>query len=58
MLKDSQQIKPNAKSTSIFTSQSHILQVYYTGTRLTYDCAHLWSTKESLTFEYLDISFL
>ena len=27
-------------------------------TRLTYNCAHLRSTKESLTFEYLDISFL
>ena len=27
-------------------------------TRLTYNCAHLRSTKESLTFEYLDILFL
>ena len=27
-------------------------------TRLKYNCAHLRSTKESLTFEYLDISFL
>ena len=26
-------------------------------TRLTYNCAHLRSTKESLTFEYLDISW-
>ena len=30
----------------------------YNGTRLTYNCAHLRSTKESLTFEYLDILFL
>ena len=28
------------------------------GTRLMYNCAHLRSTKESLTFEYLDILFL
>ena len=27
-------------------------------TRLTYNCAHLRSTKEILTFEYCDISFL
>ena len=27
-------------------------------TRLTYNCAHLRSKKESLTFEYLDILFL
>ena len=27
-------------------------------TRLTYNCAHFRSTKESLTFEYLDILFL
>ena len=27
-------------------------------TRLSYNCAHLRSTKESLTFEYLDIIFL
>ena len=27
-------------------------------TRLTYNCAHLRSTEESLTFEYLDILFL
>jgi len=27
-------------------------------TRLTYNCAHLRLTKESLTFEYFDISFL
>ena len=26
-------------------------------TRLTYNCAHLRSTKESLTFEYLDITW-
>ena len=27
-------------------------------TRLTYNCAHLRSTKESLTFKYLDIMAL
>ena len=27
-------------------------------TRLTYNCAHLRSTKESLIFEYFDIYFL
>ena len=33
-------------------------KLYILQTRLTYNCAHLRSTKESLTFEYLDISFL
>ena len=30
---------------------------FKTETRLTFNCAHLRSRKESLTFEYLDISF-